>query len=427
MSVRAAVARFVGGTDTLRSVLNAIADAIDAAGSGGGGATYPAPDNVFAVANSVDMTKQFVINAAGQAPGTNLAFTLNAAGNRIFRMPNISGMAVVSQDVTGIVLINTDTVLHGSSAGVQYATAATNQGIFQAFQYGVGVVNAPGFKGFKSRGLTVGALASCQASDVLVRLSGSGVAPNLSVTDGGFLSLQVVAGFVPAAQNFLPTELELELTNLAGGRSIVFRVTSEGETRTRRGIRAGGPATPAGDLASGTLWSSGVGSPEGTIVGSPGDIWSDTTAGVVYVKNTGVSTNTGWLVLGSPATRFWHLNGDLSLATTDTGPVPADGGPGTFDGAVYITTATRLLELRGILRQGGLAGTVDAEFLRLRGGLFFSLGIVSLGLGTFVTATAAIPVAPNDVLAVGDMVFVRLRAVQTGNPSDLTLQLTATP
>jgi hypothetical protein len=46
-------------------------------------------------------------------------------------------------------------------------------------------------------------------------------------------------------------------------------------------------------------------------------------------------------------------------------------------------------------------------------------------VGNFSTATMAIPVPPDDVLAVGDIVFVRLRT----NPvaQDLTLQLTATP
>jgi len=43
--------------------------------------------------------------------------------------------------------------------------------------------------------------------------------------------------------------------------------------------------------------SSGFGSPEGVVVGSPGDLYVDLNGGVgltFWVKETGVGTNTGW-------------------------------------------------------------------------------------------------------------------------------------
>lgn len=49
---------------------------------------------------------------------------------------------------------------------------------------------------------------------------------------------------------------------------------------------------------SGGSISSGVGSPEGVLVGSPGDLYMNTSGGAntsLYVKESGVATNTGWV------------------------------------------------------------------------------------------------------------------------------------
>lgn len=40
---------------------------------------------------------------------------------------------------------------------------------------------------------------------------------------------------------------------------------------------------------------SGAGSPEGSVTGSPGYTYFNTTDGSFWVKQTGVSTNTGWI------------------------------------------------------------------------------------------------------------------------------------
>lgn len=46
---------------------------------------------------------------------------------------------------------------------------------------------------------------------------------------------------------------------------------------------------------------SGVGTPNGFVVGNPGDLYTDTAGGVgatLWVKSTGVDTNTGWSLVG---------------------------------------------------------------------------------------------------------------------------------
>jgi hypothetical protein len=50
-------------------------------------------------------------------------------------------------------------------------------------------------------------------------------------------------------------------------------------------------------FGTGTKISSGAGSPEGVVAGSPGDFYTNTTGGAgttLYVKETGAGTNTGW-------------------------------------------------------------------------------------------------------------------------------------
>lgn len=51
-----------------------------------------------------------------------------------------------------------------------------------------------------------------------------------------------------------------------------------------------------GGGGSGLTFSTGSGSPEGVVVGSPGDTYWDTLNDFYYVKVTGTATNTGWEV-----------------------------------------------------------------------------------------------------------------------------------
>ena len=312
-----AVIRYINRTGTLEDALLALSAST---GGGGGGATYPVPDNVFAVGNAIDLTKQLVVDAAGQAANTKTTITLGASISRPFRLPDISGTAVVQQDTTGFVFMGVGVTgqLHGSNAGMQYSTvfpgiaSAANRAQLRCNLYGANT-GAPGVTGFKSRGATIGSLGGCIAGDILWRMTAIGVAPdNASIPLAALLSIQVPANFVPAAQSWVPSELELQLKPLAGGTNdarISFKVTSEGETQSLRGVRAGNetatytPAQAAAAIPTGALWSSGTGDPNGVLTGSPGDLYSRKDGGpgaTIWTKDTGVATNTGWAPFRNP-------------------------------------------------------------------------------------------------------------------------------
>jgi len=227
----------------------------------------------------------------------------NAIGAKTLVIPDIQGQAVVQQDVTGQIFmgLGVTTAVQPSNAGMQYSTITANRAQIRFNQYGANTAG-PGATGFKSRGVTIGALAGVVNGDLLYRITAIGVAPNnVDVPLAATVSIQVPAGFVPAAQNYVPTEYEVALVPLAGplnGKRVVQVVSSEGETQTLRGIRAGGPGTLPTALTAGTLWSSGTGDPNGVVTGSPGDLWSRTDGGAgttLYVKESGVATTAGWV------------------------------------------------------------------------------------------------------------------------------------
>ena len=273
----------------------------------GGAGGWPVPDNVFAVNNVVDPTKFFLIDASGQATGTATTLYLGATVARPFRLPDISGTAVVQQDVTGQVFIGIGVTgsLHGSNAGIQYSTLTGNRAQFRGNQYGTNT-GVAGVTGFKSRGLTIGSLGGLIGGDLIARLTAIGVCPdNVSMPLAGTATFQVPPSFVAAGQNYLPAEFQIQLAATSGPTNSirpVFQITSDGETRTLRGIRAGGPSTLPANLATGTLWSSGAGGPNGVITGSVGDLYTDTAGGAgstLWVKESGTNTNTGWVAAGA--------------------------------------------------------------------------------------------------------------------------------
>lgn len=53
------------------------------------------------------------------------------------------------------------------------------------------------------------------------------------------------------------------------------------------------PGSGATDYATGGNFS-GVGSPEGAVIASPGATYIDTATGNLWTKNSGTGTNTGW-------------------------------------------------------------------------------------------------------------------------------------
>lgn len=203
---------------------------------------------------------------------------------------------------TGFLYLGQGGSLHGSGSRVQLSSTAASGPQFRCNQYGNNA-GVPGISTFKSRAAAVGGLAGVLAGDVIGGITCVGVAPdNAAIPLAGLLQCKVPAAFVPAAQNWVPTDWEFQTVPLAGpinSRRVVFRVSSEGETQTLRGVRAGGPnVTPANFGANGSLWSSGTGDPNGAITGQIGDLWTRTDGGAgttLYVKESNPTPTTGWV------------------------------------------------------------------------------------------------------------------------------------
>ena len=266
---------------------------------------WPASDTVFAVDSAADATKLLRCDLSGQGAGTTTTLTTTATVSRPFRLPDISGTAVVQQDVTGFTFLGQTASDNGSNARLQLSSLIANGAQFRSNQYGANAGN-PGISTFKSRAPTVGSPlgvvgSGCLAGDVLFSVTAVGVTPNtLNIPIAGLIRLLIPSSFVPAAQNYVPTEFDIQLVPMAGpinGRRISFKVTSEGVAETLRGVRAGGPNTLPATIDTGALWSSGTAAPNGTIVGSVGDLYTENTGtpgGVLWVKESGAATNTGW-------------------------------------------------------------------------------------------------------------------------------------
>jgi len=101
-----------------------------------------------------------------------------------------------------------------------------------------------------------------------------------------------------------------QLRRIVGGVDIgsAFRVdpthlflTSDLNVMTAEILRATGAAffgSVRTGGSTGALWNAGNGSPETVVTGSPGDLYSNTSGGAgttLYVKESGVATNTGWV------------------------------------------------------------------------------------------------------------------------------------
>ncbi len=87
-------------------------------------------------------------------------------------------------------------------------------------------------------------------------------------------------------------------------------------------------------------------SPEGVITGSIGDLCIDSTGGVLYIKETGSATNTGWQILDSGGssgdiTQVWtDVTGDVSAMTAGAGDtLDASGADSTIPIEVDTTAA----------------------------------------------------------------------------------------
>lgn len=171
-----------------------------------------------------------------------------------FSVDRATGNTFVAEN--GRLFMGNNGVLHGSSARIQLSSTIANAAQFRGYQYGANAAGA-GITTFKSRSLVITPGAppwpgsGVLAGDLLGRWTAIGVAPDdTSIPLAALVSLQVPASFVPAAQNYAPSEYELQLVPLAGpvnGARVVFKVSSEGEAQSFFKLAGpGGLTTQAG-------------------------------------------------------------------------------------------------------------------------------------------------------------------------------------
>jgi len=411
-------------------------------------ALYPVPDNVFSINDNLDPTKFLNVQLAGQAPGTTQTIVTTATASRPFRLPDISGTAIVSEDVTGFTYIGgQNTQDHNSNARVQLQSNAVNGAQYRATQYGANN-SAPGFSALKSRGASFPTLAGVLPGDPLWRMACVGVTNNnTDIPIAAFITIQVPAGWVPPPpgppnSGWVPSEYELQLVPLAGpinSRRAVFKVTSEGETQTFAGVRVGGPvvANPPIPpnvplLGKGALISSGNGDPNGTVTGTVGDLWcriDGTTGATLYVKESppGPATNTGWVPVEA------GLN-DAATVPSPVVPVTAQTTralPNTllFEGGAYRIQKTCVITtLTGRRTAGAAGGTIRYALYQVPGGRL--AGVAKLiATGTYVSPGGA---ATNYNIALGattieeGFLFI-LSGRSTLNPATFTNRVYSSP
>ncbi len=194
---------------------------------------------------------------------------------------------------------------------------------------------------------------------------------------------------------------------------------SAGATGATGETGATGPTGATGETgATGPTGSTGATGPTGP-TGSTGPTGATGPTG-----STGPTGATG--PTGTTGTNdfVWNLNGPLAgfpVDTTAVASLPASGGSAIFDSIRYVNQASTISDVRLTQRIPGTAGTTSAEFLLLRGGVFSSIGIISLaGTTAFLTGTVAPSVAS---LLVGDFLVCRLRSIQSGSPEDISAQM----
>ena len=190
-------------------------------------------DNSFAILNSVDKTRILNTSILGTT-GTTTTINTAPTANRNFRLPDLSGTAVVVQDSTEFVFMNQTGQLHSSNSGIQYATnasvVAAQSANLRLNQYGNNG-NQPGITTFKSRNASIGGLTSVIDGDTLWNTTCIGVAPdNSSIPIAGIAKFYVPNGGSVPSNNYIASEFNIQLVPLAGpinGRRECFRISSE--------------------------------------------------------------------------------------------------------------------------------------------------------------------------------------------------------
>jgi len=127
-----------------------------------------------------------------------------------------------------------------------------------------------------------------------------------------------------------------------------------------------------GTFAAATTVSTG--DPEAVVTGNPGDTYWDTTANILYIKETGTNTNTGW-TQGPPATDIQGASGyfDIGNVRVQWGKTASVGDndqtitfPFAFASAPTVTCNTELTTGTNASFGTGLKSITTTTFLANR-------------------------------------------------------------
>ena len=154
-------------------------------------------------------------------------------------------------------------------------------------------------------------------------------------------------------------------------------------TSSFRTVTTGLNGTPA-------KWSAGAVVPNGTVLGSPGDVYSNTSGGMgttLWAKESGVATNTGWAPLRQSSI-YWQAGtpwADIRAQIIAMSPMP---GPIYLDvGAPYVAgVAAEVTNLHGMWfqmvtsGQGAILQIADGAQLRNLGGVSAPGGVNGVSL-----------------------------------------------
>jgi hypothetical protein len=140
-----------------------------------------------------------------------------------------------------------------SNAGIQYSALLQNRAQLRvnAFgDHGGGPSGSGhGITAFKSRGLSIGALAPVVAGDSIFRVTAIGVPGNSATLPlSGFIDINVAPNGVPVGAGYIATEFAVRLVPLEGpvnGHQEMFKITSQGALCMREKIHPGPPASVA--------------------------------------------------------------------------------------------------------------------------------------------------------------------------------------
>jgi hypothetical protein len=167
--------------------------------------------------------------------------------------------------------------------------------------------------------------------------------------------------------------------------------------------------------------------PEGAQTGNPGDIAyvNDATNGFVYLKYSGVGTNTGWLALSTGSGSVTSVSGTTNRITSTGGTTPVIDISASYVGQTSITTLGTITT--GTLSTGAIIGGVtmtlgsDATgdvYYRNSSGILTRLGVGSNG--NVLTLAAGLPswAAPSG----GSGITIGTTAITSGTATRLLFE-----